>query len=106
MTLVKLGRWNEAIMQLGPVARAAPNRIMARTYFAWALAGRGDFDEAIAQLQRILRMKPDFGPARDALQQIQLEKGQERGFFLLKTNRLRQRHKSFKPAFVGNITVS
>ena len=79
MTLVKLGRWNEAIAQLAPVARAAPNRFMARTYFARALAGRGDFDEAIAQLQQILRMKPDFGPARDALQQIQLERGQQRG---------------------------
>ncbi len=79
MTLVKLGRWNEAIAQLAPVARAAPNRIVARTYFARALAGRGDFDEAIAQLQQILRMKPDFGPARDALQQIQLERGQQRG---------------------------
>jgi tetratricopeptide (TPR) repeat protein len=79
VTLVKLGHWNEAIAQLAPVARTAPNRIMARTYFARALAGRGNFDEAIAQLQQILQIKPDYRPAREALQQIESEKEQQRG---------------------------
>jgi predicted Zn-dependent protease len=76
MVLVKLGRWNEAIAQLAPVARAAPQRIVARTYFARALAGRGNFAQAIAQLQQILQIKPDYAPAREALQEIESEKGQ------------------------------
>jgi tetratricopeptide (TPR) repeat protein len=56
MTLVDLGRWDEAITHLAPVARLFPQRYLARTYFARALAARGDFEQAIAQLKQVLEL--------------------------------------------------
>ena len=79
MTLVKLGRWNEAIAHLAPVARLAPRRYLARTYLARALAARGDFEQAIAQLKQILELKPDYGTAQELLHEIESEQKQQPG---------------------------
>jgi predicted Zn-dependent protease len=61
-TLVNLGRWDEAIVQLAPIARAEPKRIVARTNLAIALASRGHVDQAIAELRQILQIAPDYAP--------------------------------------------
>jgi cytochrome c-type biogenesis protein CcmH/NrfG len=69
-------RWFSAIVQLAPIARADPKRIVARTNLAIALASRGHVDQAIAELRQILQIAPDYAPARDTLQQIDSRKAQ------------------------------
>jgi Flp pilus assembly protein TadD len=71
-----LGRWDEAIVQLAPIARAEPKCIDARTNLAIALASRGHVDQAMAELRQILQIAPDYAPARHALQQIDSRKAQ------------------------------
>ncbi len=73
-SLVKLGRYDQAIAQLAPITRAEPKRIVARTNLARALAGRGNVDQAIAELHQILQMQPEYAPAREALQEIQINR--------------------------------
>ena len=73
MTLVKLERWKEAIEHLAPVARLLPRRYLARTYFARALAARGDYEQAIDQLKQVLKLKPDHAIAQELLQEIESE---------------------------------
>ena len=79
MTLVDLGRWDEAIAHLAPVARLFPQRYLARTYYARALAARGDFEEAIAQLKQVLELKPNHVIAQETLREIELEQKQQPG---------------------------
>lgn len=79
MTLVNLGRWNEAIVQLAPVARLLPRRYLARAYLARALASRGDYEQAIDQLKQVLKLKPDHVVSQDLLQEIESEQKQHSG---------------------------
>ncbi len=78
-TLVKLRRWDEGIAQLAPIARLLPRRYLARTYLARALAARGDYEQAISQLEQILELKPNHRIAQELLREIELEQTQHPG---------------------------
>ena len=71
IALVTLSRWQDAITQLAPIARAEPKRFIARTNLVIALAGRGGIDQGTHELKEALQIARDYSPAREALEQIQ-----------------------------------
>lgn len=75
LKVLSRGRWNETVSQLTSITRVEPKRIVARTNLAIALAGRGAFHQAIAELRKVLQIAPDYAPARQALEQIESQKG-------------------------------
>jgi cytochrome c-type biogenesis protein CcmH/NrfG len=53
-----------------------PDYVNARFNYASALANLEEFDEAVAQFQAVLKIAPDFKPARDSLARA-IEPGNE-----------------------------
>jgi Tfp pilus assembly protein PilF len=71
LALLQNRKFAQAIEELTLVKTALPQRFGVRTNLARALAGHGRADLAMAELEEILRIKPDFAPAQALMRQIQ-----------------------------------
>jgi protein O-mannosyl-transferase len=70
--LFRSGRLEDAIDQFRK-ALGMNSKIPVTHYnLGVALVEKGDLDEALTQFQDALRLKPDLGPAKDALNQVQV----------------------------------
>ena len=67
MTLVRLGRFNDAIAAFQRAVAVAPESAAAENGLAVALAQAGRKEEAIQHVRRALDLDPDYQPARDNL---------------------------------------
>ncbi len=65
---------NAAISDLQSVVSKLPDNFVLRFDLGNALMIRGDLDAAKVQLLEVLKLKPDFFPARNALAQLSLQK--------------------------------
>ncbi len=69
--LLQKGRLNEATDQFLKALETNPNSFQTHYTLGVALAQKGQLAEAITQFREVLRLKPDFGPAQDALEKVE-----------------------------------
>ncbi len=65
---------NAAVADLQSVVSKLPENFVLRFDLGNALMIRGELDAAKMQLQEVLKLKPDFFPARNALAQLSIQK--------------------------------
>lgn len=70
-TLVRAGRFSEAIEQLEQALKIKPNYPEAHNNLGKALLLTGHVREAIAQFEQALKIKPDYAGAHDNLVKAQ-----------------------------------
>lgn len=68
--LAEQGQHAAAIAEYRQAQAIAPNRFEPYFNLAVALAAQGQHEQAAAALQRVLELKPDFAPARQALEAL------------------------------------
>lgn len=72
--LAAQGQYTAAIAEYRQAQAIAPNRFEPYFNLAAALAAQGQHEPAAAALQRVLELKPDFTPARQALEALRRQR--------------------------------
>lgn len=67
--LIQLGRYQEAVQVLAPLAPKAPNLLQLHINLGRAYLESGDFSNAMAQYQQVLKVTPQNQEAQQGLQQ-------------------------------------
>jgi len=65
------GRAHDAVAHMERAVAVRPNSAVIRTGLGSALAASGRFGDALREFRRALALRPDYGPALDAVARLE-----------------------------------